>query len=50
VPRLRCEGLRVPAASRHRHLELAEEVPVDAGELLDAGRAGEGPEAGQVDA
>jgi hypothetical protein len=34
----------------HRHLELPEEIPIQVGELLDAGGAGEGPEAGEVDA
>jgi hypothetical protein len=50
VPSLGREGRRLAAASRHGHLKLPEEVPVHAGELLDAGGAGEGPEAGQVDA
>ena len=50
VPGLRREELPTTAASRHRHLELPEEVPVDVGELLDPGGAGEGPQAGEVDA
>ena len=42
--------LGAAAAASHRHLKLPEKVPVHAGELVDAGGAGEGPEAGQVDA
>jgi hypothetical protein len=50
VPGLCRERPPAAAAAGHGHLELSEEVPVDVGELLDAGGAGEGAEAGEVDA
>jgi hypothetical protein len=50
VPGLGRERPATAAAASHRHLKLPEEVPVHAGEQLDAGGAGERPEAREVDA
>jgi hypothetical protein len=43
-------GLATAAAAGHRHLKFPQQIPIHAGELVDAGGAGEGQEAGQVDA